>query len=266
MAVSQSGSFYEEREALVMNQLNEKGRLTVAEVCESLNISASTTRILLQKMHNKGLLVRTHGGAVKADYPNALNSDEPSISTIMTDIPNFEKKQKIAVAAAATVKDGDFIAISSGTTALLMALLLKDRKELSVVTDSVPVANALIFQPEIRVYVCGGQIRHRNGACFGPTAEEFLKTLKVDKAYSGCDSVDLDFGITSLDIDPRTEKYLCLCGKTRYVLADSTKFNVKPFMEKTVDLSDIDYIVTDSGLDGAHTRRLEKIGVKVIIG
>lgn len=266
MAVSQSASFYEEREAAVINQLNEKGRLTVAEVCELLNISASTARILLQKMHDKGLLVRTHGGAVKMDYPNALNAGEPSFGSMMTDIPNFEKKQKIAAAAAATVKDGDFIAISSGTTALLLALLLKDRKELSVVTDSVPVANALVFQPEIRVYVCGGQVRHRNGACFGPTAEEFLKTLKVDKAYSGCDSVDMDFGITSLDLDPRTEKYLCLCGKTRYILADSTKFNVKPFMEKTVDLSDIHCIVTDPELDGEHIRKLEKMGIKVIVG
>lgn len=266
MAVSPSGSFYEERETIIINQLNEKGRITVAEVCDTLNISASTARILLQKMHDKGLLVRTHGGAVKMDYPNALYSEEPSISTIMADTPNYEKKKKIAEAAAATVKDGDFIAISSGTTALLLALLLKNRKELSVVTDSVPVANALIFQPEIRVYVCGGQIRHRNGACFGPTAEEFLKTLKVDKAYSGCDSVDMDFGITSLDIDPRTEKYLCLCGKTRYILADSTKFNVKPFMEKTVDLSDIDYIVTDSGLDEEHIRRLKEMGIKVIVG
>lgn len=266
MAVSQTGSFYEERETVIMNHLNENGRLTVTEVCEFLNISASTARILLQKMHDKGLLVRTHGGAVKMDYPNALNSDGASPSTIMTDIPHFEKKQKIAAAAAATVKDGDFIAISSGSTALLFALLLKKRRELSVVTDSVPVANALIFQPEIRVYICGGQIRHRNGACFGPTAEEFLKTLKVDKAYSGCDSVDMDFGITSLDIDPRTEKYLCLCGRTRYILADSTKFNVKPFMEKTVDMSDIDYIVTDPGLDEDHIRRLRERGIKIIVG
>lgn len=266
MAVSQSGSFYEERETAIINQLNEEGRLTVTEVCDILNISASTARILLQKMNNKGLLVRTHGGAVKVDYPNAFHSGETSIPSIMSDIPNLEKKQKIAAAAAATVKDGDFIAISSGSTALLLALLLKGRKELSVVTDSVPVANALIFQPKIRVYVCGGQIRHRNGACFGPTAEEFLKTLKVDKAYSGCDSVDMDFGITSLDIDPRAEKYLCLCGKTRYILADSTKFNVKPFMEKTVDLEDIDYIITDPELDEAHISRLEEIGVKVILG
>ena len=88
----------------------------------------------------------------------------------------------------------------------------------------------------------------------------------MDKAYSSCDSVDTDFGITSLDIDPRTEKYLCLCGRTRYILADSTKFNVKPFMEKTVDMSDINYIVTDSGLDENHIRRLREMGIEVIIG
>lgn len=265
MTNAQNTSFYEEREAAIIGHLNEKGRLTVTEVCKILNVSASTARILLQKMHNKGLLVRTHGGAVKMDYPNALQASEPQLSSIMADIPNFAKKQRIAAAAAATVEDGDFIAISSGSTALLLALLLKGRKRLSVVTDSVPVANALFFQPEIQIYICGGQIRHRNGACAGPTAEEFLKTLKVNKAYSGCDSVDVDFGITSLDIDPRTEKYLCLCGKTRYILADSTKFNIKPFMEKTVDLNDIDYIVTDDDLDKTYVAKLEEQGVEVIL-
>lgn len=242
--------------------LQQKGRITVPEISDGLGISASTARLQLQKMHDKGLLLRTHGGAVKADYPKDFNKKQPTFE----DITNYDKKMQIAVAAAGTVEDGDFIAISSGSTALLFASLLKERKNLSVVTDSVPVANELLFRPNIRLYLCGGQIRERNGACFGPTAEDFLKTLKVDKAYSGCDSVNLDFGITSLDIDPRTEKCLCKCGEKCYILADSTKFAVKPFIEKTLDISEITHLISDSSLKQEYATRLEQAGVTVILG
>lgn len=262
MAKTTNGVFSEERETMILELLQRKGRITVGELSEALGISASTARIQLQKMHDKGLLLRTHGGAVKADYPQGFNTPRSMFDGIV----NAEKKQQIAEAAAATVEDGDFIAISSGSTALLFASLLVDRKDLRVVTDSIPVANALLFRPDIQVYICGGQIRQRNGACFGPTAEEFLTSLKVDKSYSGCDSVNLDVGVTSLDIDPRTEKYLCRCGKSCYILADSTKFKVKPFIEKTLNIDEITYLISDSSLKQEYVQRLEEAGVTVILG
>lgn len=260
-------SFYEERERAVLDILQKNGRATVDEFCSILSISPSTARLLLKKMHEKGLIIRTHGGAMKADYPHSTkDSDELFVNPLIGGIINTDKKRQIAIAAASTVQDGDSIAISSGSTAFLMALELLDKKNLTVVTDSVPVANALLFRDGIRVLICGGQIRERNGACFGPTAESFLQTLQVDKSYSGCDSVNPDFGITSIDIDPRTEKCLIQCGKIRYILADSTKFDVKPFMEKAVDIDDIDYIISDDSLDPSKARRLEEKHVRVILG
>lgn len=260
-------SFYEEREQAVLAILQQNGRATVEEFCAELNISASTTRLLLKKMNEKGLIVRTHGGAMKADYPNRVHtSEEINDNPLLVGVSNEDKKKQIAAAAAATVKDGDSIAISSGSTAFMLALMLTDRKDLTVVTDSVPVANALIFHEGIRVLICGGQTRERNGACFGPTAEAFLQTLQVDKSYSGCDSVNLDFGITSLDIDPRTEKCLIQCGKTRYILADSTKFSVKPFLEKTLDIDEINCLISDAELDKKYINRMTEMGIQVIIG
>lgn len=254
--------FPEERENIILNVLQQNGRFTVSEISNILGISASTARLQLQKMHDKGLLLRTHGGAVKTDYPQGFNTRQ----SFFEDIINFGKKMQIAVAAADTVENGDFIAISSGSTALLFASLLIEKQDLTVVTDSVPVANELLFLPNIKLYICGGQVRHRNGACFGPTAEEFLNTLKVDKSYSGSDSVDLDFGITSIDIDPRTERSLCKCGRECYILVDSTKFKVKPFIEKTINIDEITYLISDSSLKQEYVERLENMGVTVILG
>lgn len=262
MARKAHGSFYEEREQMILDLLQKKGRITVAEAAEITGLSVSTIRLQFQSMHEKGLLLRTHGGAIKADYPKNFNT-QPGI---FDGIVNYNKKLQIAAAAAETIEDGDFIAISSGSTALLLASKITSKKDLTVVTDSIPVANILLFHSNIRLYVCGGQIRERNGACFGPTAEAFFSTVKVDKAYSGCDSVDLDVGITSLDIDPRTEQSLIKCAEKCYILADSTKFSVKPFIEKTMDINEITCLISDSNLEPSYVSKLKEAGVTVLLG
>lgn len=262
MSKASGNAFSEERENIILDLLQQNGRITVSELSEVLGISASTTRLQLQKMHDKGLLLRTHGGAVKVDYPQGFNQKQSSFE----DVVNFDKKMQIAIAAADTVEDGDFIAISSGSTALLFATQLVNKKNLTVVTDSILVANELLFKSNTKLYVCGGQIRQRNGACFGPTAEHFLNTLKVDKSYSGSDSINVELGLTSLDIDPRTEEALCRCGRECYILADSTKFQVKSFIEKTIGIDEIDYIVSDSSLEKVYINRLRELGIKVILG
>ena len=260
MAKSLSGTFSEEREKQILDLLARNGRATVNEISDMLGISSSTTRIQLQQMHDKGVLVRTHGGAVKIDI---LPDFAPR--KIVNGITNGDKKLQIAIAAADTIKDGDFIAISSGSTSLLLATLLHDKKRLTVVTDSVLVAHELLFDRNIKLYICGGEVLQRNSACIGPKAEAFLNSLKVEKSYASVDSINLDFGITSLSIDPRSEKALCKCGQVRYILADSTKIQARPFMEKVLDFSEIDFLISDPSLSRENFERIEQMGVKVII-
>ena len=261
MSRTSNGRFSEEREHVIMELLQQNGRITVDEITEALGISSSTARLQLQKMNDKGMLLRTHGGAVKIDHPQPPNNEN-----FYGGITNLEKKMQIAQAAADTIKDGDFIALSSGTTTFLLATMLHNKKNLTVVTDSVPIAYELVFDRNIRLYICGGEVQHRNGACLGPTAEDFLTSLRVDRSYCSVDSIDLDFGITSIDLDPRSERALCHCGKKCYILADSTKFRVKPFIEKIIGLEEISYLISDSSLYQKYIDHLKKVGVHVIIG
>ena len=261
MSKSINNRFSEERERIIMDLLQQNGRITVDEVTEALNISSSTARLQLQKMNDNGLLIRTHGGAVKIDHPKPPNQE-----SFYKDIANYEKKLQIAAAALETINDGDFIALSSGTTTYMLATMLHGKRNLTVVTDSVPIAYELLFDHNFRLYICGGEIQHRNGACLGPTAEDFLTSLRVDKSYCSVDSIDLDFGITSIDIDPRSERALCYCGKERYILADSTKFRVKPFIEKIIGLDEISHLISDPTLDPEYIRRLKEVNVEVIVG
>lgn len=260
MNTSANTQFSEEREEVVMEYLRKHGRLRVGDVSDMLSISPSTARLLLQKMQDKGLLKRTHGGAILNDKnePEREGRDYEHI-------PNKDKKLKIAAAAAETVSDGDYICIGSGTTTFLMATLLHGRQELTVVTDSIPVANELMEDEGITVYVCGGWILKRNNACRGLTAENFFKNIRVDKSYSGADSVDVDLGITSIDFDPRTESAVCRSGKECYILADSSKFVRRPYIDRVVQINEITGIFTDDTLDSGYIDQLKEKGIKVVV-
>lgn len=261
MNSSANTQFSEEREAVVMEYLRKHGRLRVGDVSDMLSISPSTARLLLQKMQDKGLLKRTHGGAI-------LNENEENEKERRDDqpIPNKDKKLKIAAAAAETVHDGDYICIGSGTTTLLMATFLHGRKDLTVVTDSIPVASELLSDEGITIYVCGGWILKRNNACRGLTAENFFKNIRVDKAYNGADSVDIELGVTSIDFDPRTESAVCRSGKECYILADSSKFFRRPYIDRVVRIDEITGIFTDDSLDPGYIEQLRAKGIQVIVG
>ena len=107
-------------------------------------------------------LQRTHGGAIPIDRP-----ETPKVSRDFSQIEHYEDKLKIALLAASTIKNGDYITIGSGTTTYLLATLLHGKEDLTVVTDSFPVANELYQDPGITVYIAGGWIMKRNSSCRG---------------------------------------------------------------------------------------------------
>lgn len=259
MAKTVATQFSEEREQIIMDFLRNQGKIRVSEVIDLLGISPSTARLQLQKMHDKGMLTRTHGGAILTDQ--APPGNERSFS----DIVEKDKKMAIAMAAADTVHDGDFIALGSGTTTYLMSTLLHNKQDLTVATDSIPIANELLGNENITLYVCGGWIMHRNSSCRGMNAENFFKELEAEKSYCGADSISLKKGITSVDYDPRTESEVCRAGKERYILADSGKFHTGPYIDKVVALEELDHIITDSSLEEEYRKELEKMNLDLMI-
>ncbi len=260
MSKTTSSLFSEEREQIVMEFLKNQGKIRVSEVIDMLNISPSTARLLLQKMQDKGLLTRTHGGAVLSG-----EGKEPKSEPVSRTISNRDKKLKIALAAAKTIKNGDYISLSSGTTTFLLATMLHDRQDLTVVTDSIDVAYELSREESITVYICGGWIMHRNGACRGKKAESFFQDIRVDKAYCSVDSMDTELGVTSVDFDPRTESAVCRSGKECYILADAQKFHVRPFINKVIGLNEVNHVISDDSLEQSYISALKEAGIQVTI-
>lgn len=259
MAKIVAAQFSEEREQIIMDFLHNQGKIRVSEVIDLLGISPSTARLQLQKMHDKGMLVRTHGGAI------LTNQTPPGNERSFSDIINRDKKLAIAMSAADTVNDGDFIALGSGTTTYLMSTLLHDKQDLTVATDSIPIANELLGHENITLYVCGGWIMHRNSSCRGMKAESFFKELEVEKSYCGADSISVKKGVTSVDYDPRTESEVCRSGKECYILADSSKFHNGPYIDKVIGLNELAHIITDASLENEYRQEFAKANVDIII-
>lgn len=313
--------FAEEREQIVMDFLQKQGSIHIGDVTDMLQISPSTARLLLQKMQDKGLLRRTHGGAIpirKAADQSSIPSEnaavhaeqtasgqasyfsgsaatggqpfperEPAamtggaetqtemisaadlfsikVRTFFGQIQNMEKKLRIAAAAASTVHDEDYISLGAGTTTWLMATMLHGKKDLTVVTDSIPIACELIKDEGITLYLCGGWIMPRIAACRGITAESFFNDMKVDKSYNGADSVNAEIGVISKDYDPRTERAICHSGKECYILADSSKFSTRSYMDKVLSIREIHHIISDSSLPDHYVEALRKNGIDVIL-
>lgn len=243
MNTSPNQQFSEEREEIIMHFLRNQGRIRVGDVTDMLGISPSTARLLLQKMQDKGMLKRTHGGAIMNDEEE-ITKDSRDFKEII----NKDAKMKIAAAAAATVEDGDYICIGSGTTTFLMATMLHGKNDLTVVTDSIPIAAELLNDEGITLYVSGGWVMKRNSACRGLTAENFFKDIRVDKAYNSADSIDVEIGTSSVDFDPRTESAICHSGKKCIILADSTKFRKKPCIDRVLRINEIDTIFTNTDI------------------
>ena len=295
-----AAQFAEEREEIVMDFLKKQGSIHIGDVTDMLKISPSTARLLLQKMQEKGMLRRTHGGAVRIKTPvvqgiqgtdpgavpagmlpsrDATSENGAFVNTEPTEaelamkirhhfgrIENMDQKLQIASAAAATVQEGDLISLGSGTTTWLMATMLHGKRDLMVVTDSIPIACELVGDASITLYLCGGWIMPRNRACRGITAESFFQDMKVDKAYNGADSLNVDVGVTSSDYDPRTERAICHSGKECYILVDSSKFSTRAYMDRVLAIDEIQHVISDSALAGGYIDALRRNGVDVILG
>lgn len=258
MKKSKHFMFQEEQEGVILQSLKKYGHITVDDVIKLTGVSASTARIRLNSMQERGLLVRTHGGAVHKDgviVPHDITSD----------VPFLEEKKAVARAARRTIADGDIIALGGGNTTLLLAKELHGVANLTVVTTSVCVANELLGDPNIEVRICGGVLRARTGICYGAQAEKFFQNIIVTKSYFSMDSIDVDHGFTTMDTDSRSDVALVQCGKDRYALADHSKLSVGPFIEQLGTLDEMHALIIDEGADPEVVGQLRAKGLNVIL-
>jgi DeoR/GlpR family transcriptional regulator of sugar metabolism len=236
-----------QRQALILDRVREAGAVRVADLARELDVSDMTVRRDLEVLHGQGLLEKVHGGATAI---SGLASYEPGF--VAKSSLQQAEKGAIAAAAAELVEPGMAIGISAGTTTHELAARLADVPGLTVVTNSVRVADVLhrSGRRDQTVLLTGGS-RTRSEALVGPFAVSQLRTVHLDLVFMGVHGMDEKTGFTCPNLsEAETDRALMEAGRRMVVLADHTKWGVVG-IASVARLDQADVLITDAEIDEA---------------
>ena len=246
-----------ERRRRIGEIIRSRGVVAVAEMADTLGTSEITLRRDLRVMADHGLLIRTHGGAV---LPSGL-AHEPTYSEKASQAA--AEKAAIARLAVGMIRPGDSIVLGPGTTTLALARLLVDCPELTVVTNSLLVAEALMPAPHVEVILTGGTLRRSIHALVGSAAEESLRSLRASQAFISGNGLSADRGLsTPSPLVAAADRALAAAAQQIVVLVDNTKVGVET-MVQTVPLEQISVLITDDGADPGQIAAMRAAGIDI---
>jgi DeoR family fructose operon transcriptional repressor len=237
--------------------IRERGVLRLEDLCRALKVSAATVRRDLDQLERNGAIRRVHGGAVSVEsrLEEPLFADKTSLAA--------REKRRIAEAALAFVEPGDTVYLDGGSTVVELARLLRERTNLTVVTNSMQAAQELAGRGP-RLIVIGGELRRRSQALVGPLTRLLLQELHLDKAFLGTIGFALPEGLTTTDPGEAFTKQLVLSRARQVILlADSSKAGKVSFASAG-GWDRVHALITDRQIDRSFCRELVRRGLKVI--
>jgi DeoR/GlpR family transcriptional regulator of sugar metabolism len=249
-----------QRQTLILTRVREDGGVRVADLARDLGVSDMTVRRDLEILHNRGLLEKVHGGATSLPGSALFEPGFAAKSTLQE-----PEKEAIATAALGLVLPGTAIGISAGTTTYALARRLVDMPGLTVVTNSVPVADVLYRagRPDQTIILTGG-VRTPSDALVGPFAVAALRTMHLDQVFMGVHGMDPKSGYTTPNVlEADTDRALVASGRRLVVVADSSKWGTIG-ISSFAGLDEADTLVTDAGL-GAGARAILGDAVRELI-
>lgn len=242
-----------QRQGTILEYVRTHGGARVSDLRTLLGVSDMTVRRDLDALSGRGLVEKVHGGATAIGAPSA---DEPGFEAKAT--RELEEKELIAREAATLVQPGSAVAVSAGTTTWALARYLIDIPDLTVVTNSMRVADELHTAPGDRTLILTGGIRTPSDALVGPVADMVIRSLHVDTLFLGCHGMDDAAGLSTPNIaEAQTNRELVRNARTVVVTADHTKWEIKG-LSTFADLEQVDVLVTDAGLSADARKALSK--------
>ena len=246
-----------ERRRKIMERLNQDRKVYVSDLSQLFTVTEETIRRDLEKLENQDLLRRSYGGAVLNEHTSE------DLSFIKRTAINSEDKERIAEKAASLISDGDTIMVDSSTTCLALLQHLKQKKDLTIITNSIRLVNDFVNSP-FRMISSGGILRSHSYALTGSVACATLKKYYVDLAIISCKGIDREKGLMESNEEESEIKQIMIeQAKKAILLADHSKFGKTAFI-KTCDFSKIAAIVTDADPGDAWKEFLAKQQIKLI--
>jgi DeoR family transcriptional regulator, fructose operon transcriptional repressor len=247
-----------ERQQEILRLAGEHGRVEVPSLAEVFQVTAETVRRDLKVLDRAGLVRRVHGGAI----PTGRLDFEPDLAE--RDTVAADEKDRIAHAALNELPSEGSVILDAGTTAARLAAVLPVDSPLAVVTHALPVAARLADHPGIALHLVGGRVRHRTRAAVDDWALRAYGDLNADVAVVATNGFSPEGGLTTPDLAEAAVKRAIFSAARRVVLvADSGKFGKEHFA-RFAALSQVDVLVTDSGLGADEVRAVELHGTQVV--
>lgn len=243
-----------EREHSILNRLMVQGAVSVADLSSELEVSEVTIRSDLSSLEERGLLSRTHGGALPSIHPHIFQRQNM----------NIEEKHRIAKAAADLVEDGDAIMIEAGTTTSLLPRYLAGKRDILIITNSIPAFESAKSNPALKITLVGGEFRDSTDSFVGRITLDTIRRFNVRCAFVGTDGFSLKSGITTHLIEGGDViSVMRERAENLVLLADSSKYG-KTGVVTILPLSQINTLITDTGLSDAVKEELSQIPLHII--
>ncbi|TFJ91678.1 DeoR/GlpR family DNA-binding transcription regulator [Lentibacillus salicampi] len=239
-----------ERQSEILKLLHEYRSVKILELSSHFGVTRETIRKDLYDMEEKGEVRKVHGGAIlnKANHETNYESRKNI---------NESEKREIAKKASEFVRDGDTIYVDYGTTVSYFIKEIMNKKNLTIITASMPLATELNDYTKFDIILIGGFIRKNEKSLFGPIAQRIIQDIYVDKGFFGTGGVDAKVGFTNFHQgESEISKLMINHSQKKVMMADYAKFDTVA-MNKVASLSDIDILITDCKAD---KHLLEEIG------
>lgn len=247
-----------ERQQEILRLARDGGRVDVVSLAEQFQVTAETIRRDLKALDRAGLVRRVHGGAI----PAGRLDFEPDLAERETTAA--DQKDSIAKAALAELPSEGTVILDAGTTVAKMAAALPLEATLTVVTHSLPIAARLADHPGIQLHLIGGRVRHRTRAAVDAWALRAYGEIRADVLFVAANGFSAEHGLTTPDLAEAAVKRAAVAAARRVVLlADSSKHGQEHFA-RFGDLSDVDLLITDSGLSPEDAVAIERGGTEVV--
>ena len=247
-----------ERRKSILDFVNTNGSAMVADLSKLLKVTDETVRRDLQKLEEQGMVYRTHGGAIPC-------------GSVMTDLAadvrqkiNIDLKQSIAKEAAKLVEPGDTVFMDSSTTAYFLAHEIKDKDEVTVITNSFKVLSELTGASGIRLVAIGGVFSSKSMSFRGSSAEkEIRRNYGANKFFCSCKALSKSRGLCEgNEAETEIKKAMLDCSEQLVLMCDHSKIDkMGSFVVSSLDR--LDYFCTDPETPEDWLRHLGSYGAKI---
>lgn len=248
-----------ERFSRIEDSLQTQTRVTVEQLSRALKVSPVTVRADLSELERRGRLVRIHGGAMAANKAaHELNFEYRAQI-------QHAAKGAIGKYAASLVRDGDSIFLDASTTALELARQVVDRRELTVITNSIRSAEELVTHPNLTVIMPGGIVRREAFSLVGMWSADLIQQFNISRAFMGARGFTLQEGLTDVNPDEvALKRAIVQVAKQVVALIDHTKWN-QVALASFCNIEQLTAVITDKRAPRKMVQQAEARGIQIVL-